>query len=186
MGIHILLLDKIYLVRYLILVLEDGLSSFPPAGRWNSPSCVCLSVIAWRLAPGGARPLSITLLPFFFQGPWPLPSPSALLRVPLPFGHISANSNHQSGLQHKCTLQSLCDPLHTVNTQCHIQGYTFHKVTYQHVRASSSTYQHPQVDLKGLGHVVRFEPRRTAANIIGGLGEKVAGEKDPSRYPVRR
>ena len=54
-----------------------------------------------------------------------------------------------TGLRHKCTLQSLCEPLHTVITQCHIQGYTYRKVTSQHhVRQEAGTcYCAPVVGL---------------------------------------
>ena len=57
----------------------------------------------------------------------------SLLFLSLPSGQLSAKTNQSTwSTTNKCTLQSLCEPLHTVITQCHIQGYTYHKVTSQH------------------------------------------------------
>ena len=111
-------LDLVVLERSSSSVLEDGLSSYLPSGRWIAPSCVLLSVIAWRLAP-------VVLAPS-----------RSLLFLPLPSGQLSAKSNQSTWSTNKCTLQSHCEPLHTVITQCHIQGYTYHKVTSQQVISS--------------------------------------------------
>ena len=139
-------LDLVVLERSRSSVLEDGLSSYLPSGRWNAPVvCVLLSVIAWRLAPRGARPLALTPFSFpstfFLQGPWPSSKSFGTLaspRTPLPFLTFRPIKRQVKPINlayKQVSLQSLCEPLHTVITQCHIQGYTYHKVTSQQERA---------------------------------------------------
>ena len=116
-------LTDCYRDRYVAIVrmcasFRDSLEARPP---WCSPPSLSL--------------LCLSLLPSSYKALGLLPSPSGLLRVPglffssLPFGHISANQT--INLVYNTSVQSLCEPLHTVTTQCHIEGYTHHKVTSQ-------------------------------------------------------